>query len=326
MGVLLIAAIVLTFSVAPVAAQDDGGKWCEGVHIRFFVGGAEGDAFASIILRGAQQAEADMGPSIDYIFSGWDAERITQQLREAINVEPDAIVYNPFAGQDATLPLAEEAYDAGIIMEYVIVDVPEVRARFGGGLIGADNEGMGIALASEAIRQYGLQEGDKVIVFGPWSEATAGRIQKEEAAVMTLEAAGVEVVRGSTNAQVATDPQLLLPTHTALMLDNPDAKMVIYPGGPILNFAPVYLAEAGMEPGDIIAIGFDLPEDMQGFEDGWISMTVDQQPYQAGYLSVLSVCGTAVYNFAPLEINTGAGIVDTSNFAGVADLVRAGIR
>jgi simple sugar transport system substrate-binding protein len=309
----------------PVGAQG-GENWCEGVHIRFFVGGAEGDAFASIILRGAQQAEADLGPTVDYIFSAWDAERIVQQLREAIIVQPDAIVYNPFASDEAIMPLAEEAFDAGIIMEYVIVDAPLVRARFGGGLIAADNAGMGRSLAEGAIRKFGLEAGDKVIVFGPWSEAVEGRILKEEATVQTLEEAGIEVIRGTTNAQIATDPQLLLPTHTALMLDNPDAKMVVYPGGPILNFAPVYLQEAGLEPGDITAIGFDLPEDMQGFEDGWVQMTVDQQPYMAGYMSVLSVCGTAVYKLQPLVIDTGAGLVDTDNFRDVVELVGLGIR
>ena len=31
-------------------------KWCKDVHIRFFVGGAEGDAFGTIVYNGAKQA------------------------------------------------------------------------------------------------------------------------------------------------------------------------------------------------------------------------------------------------------------------------------
>ena len=34
-------------------------KWCKDVHIRFFVGGAEGDAFGTIVYNGAKQAAND---------------------------------------------------------------------------------------------------------------------------------------------------------------------------------------------------------------------------------------------------------------------------
>ena len=51
-------------------------KWCKGVHLRFFVGGAEGDSFATIVYNGAKQAERDFGPKVDYIFSGWDVEKM----------------------------------------------------------------------------------------------------------------------------------------------------------------------------------------------------------------------------------------------------------
>ena len=48
----LILALILSFSAAPAAAQG-GEKWCAGKTIRFFAGGAEGDAFGSIVQRGA---------------------------------------------------------------------------------------------------------------------------------------------------------------------------------------------------------------------------------------------------------------------------------
>ena len=38
---------------------------------RFFVGGAEGDAFGTIVYNGARQAAADTGAQVDYVFSGW---------------------------------------------------------------------------------------------------------------------------------------------------------------------------------------------------------------------------------------------------------------
>src|SRR5690606_36268691 len=128
--------LLVVFSTSPAIAQD-GGKWCAGKTIRFFTGGAEGDAFGSIVQRGAQAAEADLGPTVEYIYSGWDVERMIQQLRDAIAAEPDGIAMMGHPGDAAIMPLAEEAANAGIVMMYQNVDVPEVRASFGGGYVGA---------------------------------------------------------------------------------------------------------------------------------------------------------------------------------------------
>ena len=50
-------------------------------------------------------------------------------------------------------------------MMYQNVDVPEVRAEFGGGYVGAQLGPQGYALGAEAIRQFGLKagrQGDRV--------------------------------------------------------------------------------------------------------------------------------------------------------------------
>src|SRR6185503_3251574 len=56
-------------AAAEPAAQT-GDKWCSGVTIRYFVGGDAGDAFASIVHKGALAAEADLGPTVEYVFFG----------------------------------------------------------------------------------------------------------------------------------------------------------------------------------------------------------------------------------------------------------------
>src|SRR5215468_2786056 len=88
-AVAVVAALVGAVATLPAQALD--AKWCKDVHIRFFVGGAEGDAFGTIVYNGAKQAEADLGPTVDYVFSGWDVEKMTQQLREAVAVKADGI-------------------------------------------------------------------------------------------------------------------------------------------------------------------------------------------------------------------------------------------
>ena len=130
-NVSLVLVVLMLFALAlPALAKDDlnRAQWCEGVTIRFFAGGTEGDAFAGIVYRGALAAERDLGANVEYVFSGWNSELMTQQLREAVAQAPDGIAMMGHPGNEAIMPLAAEAAEAGIIMMYQIVDVDQVRA------------------------------------------------------------------------------------------------------------------------------------------------------------------------------------------------------
>ena len=107
------ALATVAFSAVTSAANAEAlrDKWCGDVTIRFFAGGAEGDAFASIVYNGAKQAEHDLGAKVDYIFSGWSSEKMIQQLREAIGAKPNGIAMMGHPGNAAIMPLAEEASD-----------------------------------------------------------------------------------------------------------------------------------------------------------------------------------------------------------------------
>jgi simple sugar transport system substrate-binding protein len=321
---LVFLMIVPLTALVPAAAQGDG-KWCSGVRIRFFVGGAEGDAFASIVLRGAQAAAADLGPTVDYIFSGWNSELMIQQLREAVAARPDGIAMMGHPGDDAIMPLAEEAAAAGILMMYQNVDVPRVRAAYGGGYVGAQLSSQGRALGDEAMRQYGIQAGDTVIVVGPFTEQN--RALRELGTVAAFEDAGVKVVKIQSNPDWGADPNLAIPTITAAVLDNPDAKLIAYPGGQMLGNATTYMEAAGKAAGEMINIGFDTsPLIMEAFDEGWVQLTSDQQPFLQGYVPIQSICLSKVYGFGPMNVDTGAGFVDTNNYQSVAEMARAGYR
>lgn len=210
-------------------------------------------------------------------------------------------------------------------MEYQNVDVPEVRARFGGGYVGANLVPQGTALGEEAIRQFGFGAGDTAIVFIPLGQP--GRDLREGSTADALEAAGMTVVKLDGLPEYASDPNLALPPLTAAVLDNPGVKLIVYPGGQMLGAVPVYMDALGMAPGDIINIGFDTsPAIMEAFDSGYVQLTSDQQPFQQGYLPILSLCGSLVYGFGPLNVDTGAGFVDTSNYQNVADLAKQGLR
>ncbi|KAA3448782.1 sugar ABC transporter substrate-binding protein [Mesorhizobium sp. SARCC-RB16n] len=319
------AATALTAAISTLPAQALDAQWCKDVHIRFFVGGAEGDAFGTIVYNGAKQAAADLGPKVDYIFSGWDIEKMVQQMREAVAVKPNGIAMMGHPGDAAIMPLAEQAHKDGIKMMYQNVPVPTVVAAFGGGYVGAQQEQQGRALGAEAFKLAKLKAGDKAIMIGPFDNESRGA--RERGTVAALKEAGIKVVQITSATEWAADPNLAIPVITAALLNNPDVKMVGYPGGQMLGNVPTYMQAAGRKPGDIFNFGFDTsPQIVEGFKGGWVQLTADQQPFLQGYLPILSLCQQVVLGLAPMNVDTGAGFVTPENYKIVAELAKQALR
>ena len=319
----LATALIATATIAHADALRD--KWCKDVHIRFFVGGAEGDAFGTIVYNGAKQAANDTGAQVEYVFSGWAVEKMVQQLREAVASKPDGIAMMGHPGDDAIMPLAEQASKDGIKMMYQNVPVPKVVAAFGGGYVGAQLDPQGHALGVEAVRASGLKAGDTAIMLGPFANENRG--VRERATVKALEEAGLKVVKIDSPPEWAADPNLAIPVITAALVANPDTKMVGYPGGQMLGNVPAYMQAAGKKAGDLFNFGFDTsPQIVEAFKGGWVQLTADQQPFLQGYLPILSLCQQVVYGLAPMNVDTGAGFVTPDNYKIVADLATEALR
>jgi simple sugar transport system substrate-binding protein len=315
-------ASTIGISASAETLRDD---WCSGVKIRFFAGGAEGDAFASIVYNGAVQAAADTGADVDYVFSGWSSEKMIQQLREAVAAAPDGIAMMGHPGNAAIMPLAEEASNAGIKMMYQNVPVDEAVAKFGGGYVGAQQNPQGRALGHEAVRRFGLKEGDVAIVLSDWSQEE--RSQRELGTIQAFEEHGLKVVKLQSPQELGTDPNTGIPVITAAITANPDVKLIAYPGGQPLGNAQTYMEAAGKGPGDIINIGFDTsPQIVEAFDNGWVQLTSDQQPFLQGYMPVLSLCQQVVYGLGAIDVDTGAGFVTPDNVGTVATLAAEGLR
>ncbi|TDO83418.1 monosaccharide ABC transporter substrate-binding protein (CUT2 family) [Halanaerobium saccharolyticum] len=79
--------------------------------------------------------------------------------------------------------------------------------------------------------------------------------------------------------------------------------------------------------GEIVAGGFDLtPTTLQAIKDGYAKFTVDQNPYLQGYYTVHALYLYNKYALSPSNINTGGGIIDSSNVEKVIDLAQQGYR
>ena len=322
---IALAVTALTAVTTTASAEALRDNWCSGVKIRFFAGGAEGDAFASIVYNGAVQAAKDTGADVDYVFSGWSSEKMIQQLREAVAAGPAGIAMMGHPGNAAILPLAEEASNAGIKMMYQNVPVDEAVAKFGGGYVGAQQNPQGRALGEEAVRRFGLKEGDVAIVLSDWSQEE--RSQRELGTIQAFEAHGLKVIKLQSPQELGTDPNTGIPVITAAITANPDVKLIAYPGGQPLGNAQTYMEAAGKGPGDIINIGFDTsPQIVDAFKNGWVQLTSDQQPFLQGYMPILSLCQQVVYGLGAINVDTGAGFVTPENYEAVSTLAEEGLR
>jgi simple sugar transport system substrate-binding protein len=321
-----VTAVAALVAASPAGAETLREDWCKDVKLRFFAGGAEGDAFASIVYNGAVQAAKDTGADVDYVFSGWKAETMVQQLREAIAAAPAGIAMMGHPGEAAIMPLAGDAAKAGIKMMYQNVPVPAVVAAHGGGYVGAQQAAQGKALGEEAVRRFGLKAGDTAIILGPFDQQPE-RYVREGATAEALEAAGLKVTRIPSPTEWAADPNLAIPVITAAVANDPGVKAIGYPGGQLLGNVPVYMQAAGKKPGEVVNFGFDTsPQIVEAFKGGWVQLTADQQPFLQGYMPILSLCQQVVYGLAPINVDTGAGFVTPDNYEAVSTLATEGLR
>jgi simple sugar transport system substrate-binding protein len=313
-------------AAAAPAAQTAG--WCSNVHIVFFPGGPEGGVFAVNVYNGAVQAQKDLGPKVDYVWSDWDPQKMIQQFREAAATKPDGIAVMGHPGDEAFDALIDDAEAQGIIVTSQNTPLPKAQAKYGPngfGYVGAQQYQAGHDLGAEAFKRSGLKAGDRAMVWGLLSQPTRG--ERTKGAIDALKEAGMTVDYIEIDAATNADPVAGTATFAGYVTSHPDVKLVVTDHGGLTATAETYLKAAGKNPGDIYLAGFDLsPATIAAIQGGWTSLVIDQQEWLQGYLPILQICLTKEYLFSGLDINTGAGFVDKSNVDLIAPLAEKNIR
>ena len=336
-AMLVITALLLQActAVAPVgqqaggAAADTGpGKWCKDVKITFFPGGPAGGVFANNVYNGAKQAEADLGPTVTYVFSDWDPQKMIQQFQEAVATKPDGIAVMGHPGDDAFDPLIEDAVAQGVQVTSQNTELPKMMSKYlggGFGYVGAVNYTAGYNLGKEAVARFGLKEGDRAMVWGLLSQPERGK--RTQGVIDAFEEAGMVVDYLEIDSATNADPAAGVPTFTGYVSANPDVKIVVTDHGGLTATTETYLKAAGKGADDLLAIGFDLsPATLEAIRSGWTDLVIDQQPWLQGYLPILQICLTQVYGFSGLMVDTGAGFADKNNVEFLAPFVEKEIR
>jgi simple sugar transport system substrate-binding protein len=327
-GLCIGAAMTAVAPLVTAAKADDSGAaetgWAKGIRIIFEAGGNTGDAFAQIVVNGAQQAAKDLGCRLDLLHAGWDSSTMVQQYRQVIATAPDGLAMMGHPGDAALMPIAKLAQEQGVLTEYVNVDVPEVRAAFGGGYVGAVLYNEGLALGMASIKDFRLKEGDTAIVFGNFG--MPGIAPRDNGIVDALEKAGVKVTKVVQQVEFATNPSGMTSLVVGAMGNVPNVNLVSFSGGQFVGAAGIYMKAAGKAPGEVKVIGFDiLPAVITAMQQNWAHRVALQQPFLQGYLPVLSLCLQKKWRFQPLVVDTGTGSVGTKDVGAYVELVKAGI-
>ncbi len=332
---LVVAAMVISpfhsNQTGSVAAQGSSGpkdKWCSDVHIVFFPGGPAGGVFAVNVYNGAVQAAADLGAKVDYVWSDWDPQKMTQQFTEAMAMKPDGIAVMGHPGEEAFAPLVDEAEAQGIIVTSQNTALPSIESKYKGngfGYVGQELYATGYNLGKESFKRAALKSGDRAMVWGLLSQPTRGL--RTQGVIDALEEEGVTVDYLEIDSATNADPAAGIPTFVAYVSSNPDVKLVVTDHGGLTATLQSYLEAAGKGPDDIYGAGFDLSAaTVQAIQSGFTDLVIDQQEWLQGYLPILQICLTKEFAFSGLHIDTGAGFASQDNIALLADLAEQQIR
>ena len=89
----------------------------------------------------------------------------------------------------------------------------------------------------------------------------------------------------------------------------------------------VSMRDLGKEAGDPLLAGFDLvPVVMEEMQNGFIQVTVDQQPYLQGFYPIMQLHLLNNFRFPPFDIDTGKAMIYPEDIEALLELSAQGIR
>lgn len=327
--VIVLSVLITACAPQPAPVEEaEGGKTCEGVKIVFFPGGPPGCPFGTVVYNGAKAAAADLGADVEYMFSDWDPEKMVRQFTEAAATNPDGIAVMGHPGDDAFETAIDEARARGIIVTSQNTTLDRIEEKYKGegfGYVGQELYASGYMLGKEAIKRFGLQSGDRAMVWGLLSQPTRGL--RTQGAIDAFEEAGLTVDYIEIDSATNADASAGTPIFAGYVSANPDVKVVCTDHGGLTSTLETYLKAAGKGPDDIVGIGFDLsPATLEAIRGGWTDLVLDQQPFLQGYLPIVQICLTKKYGFSGLHTDTGSGFAHADNVEALAPLVEQQIR
>lgn len=316
--------VIAAGAAAPSQAQTIG----EGLVMYFQMGGNPGGGATLARTNGARAAAEAFGVDLREQYSAWQPDVMINQFKEAIAGNPDCIEIMGHPGNDAFWDLAAEARERGIVLtsgNSQLSDLFNEYRQSGFGFVGMDNYRSGRLVAGATIKNAGLKEGDRVMVYGLLSQDERGKL--ERGALDVYEENNMTIDYIEISPEVNADPSLAVPILVAYIERTPDVKSIITSHGTVTGFLGKALKEAGKEPGEIFGAGYDIvPAAVEAVQDGYVHVLFDQNLFLQGFLPVVQCVLSSTYAIPGLDIDTGIGLVTPDNIDQLIPEIEAGIR
>lgn len=298
-----------TFGVTGAGAQDKPG---EGMYFVLVTHGGD-DPFFSVVNQGMKDAAELLGARADIVLANGDLALELKRFDEAVAAGADgiAVVINDENAWDQ--PMAN-AIASGVPVIGIVDDDPagelgSPRLFFVGqrGLI--SGHALGVRLFEEAKAKGVDLSTAKVVMAAEIPGATYAQIRagglKDAMKEYGVPDENFDMI------DVGVEKTIVEERMTSYLIANPDTTLLTGAGGLATEMLAASLKGAGKAPGEVIAGGFDMaPGTLEGIENGYVTASIDQQQYLAGYLGVMSLYLYKQYGLMP-DINTGRFLVDS---------------
>jgi simple sugar transport system substrate-binding protein len=271
--------------------------------------------FFNPVVKGAQDAAAQFGVSLDVQYANNDPVRQNDLIDAAVAAGVDGIAV-AISSSDAFDTSICNAVAAGVVViGFNNDDLEGAAGNCRQAYVGMNEFASGYELGQRMIAEFGLKEGD--MVFNPreipeasFAVARGGGIEK----AMGEKGIKVETVRSGLDLAEAQN------IMAQFLVANPNTKALFGTGSVTSTVGAGALADAGL---DIPFGGFDLAvEIVNAVESGKMFATMDQQPYLQGYYPIVQIALAKRYGLTPTDVDTGQGaFLDKDRISAVKPLI-----
>ena len=269
----------------------------------FIIHAACGNVFYEPIIFGANLAGEIFNVDVTMQCAEGDLEAHVDLIETGIASGVDGII-DQISVPDTMTDAIQKARDAGItVIAASIDDKGTARQAF----FGQDFVESGYIIGKRMVEEHGLGEGDFCVAPVEFAELSYA-IDRYAGVKMALDEAGVGSEMIGVGAVVEENQNLI----AEYLVGNPDTDCIVGLGNVPTSVAPQAAEDAGMD--GLPNGGFDVnPRIMENINAGLTTASMDQQPFLQGFLPVMFVAVNQRYGIQPSDLNTGVGIVDSSN-------------
>ncbi len=314
--------VVATVTAPVTVTAGLAGELGNGYNFVYITHGGEENVFWNSVYLGMEEAAKLTGANAVMYRPKREGDLAQEvaNFESAIALKPDGIIV-PIAYTEL-LPLVKKATDAGIPVLVANIDAPNPEDRIkAGGLayIGQSLRQAGYFLAKTLSNYFPRGSHALILMEGP------GQVWAEE------RAAGIVQFLKEYNStyeklDVSFEPAVVESRTSAYLQARPETKAV-FSVGYMAYVAGNILQKMGKAPGEVTVGCFDLvPPVIDGIKAGYVTITIDQQPYLQGFLPIIQLVLMKRYALSSWDVNTGNAIVDKSNVATVEQLAKRGYR